>query len=337
MSAANHLRALQALELAVRGGSLKRAAEQLSITPAAVGQRIRALEDYLGLELLVRGRSGIQPTAQLRKAIEHLSSAFQHLDAVSSILDFQRVDEVHVVADTDWEQLWLRPRLPAFKRENPNILLCINGIGDVPMRLGQEDCRVWFGAPAPDANSAVLFADYLVPISSPENAARVARQPKQATLEGFPLLHLSKYAADPAAIDWPRWVERHGFRKVGADRGLRYRQLAHALEAVTSNAGLLLGGIALILDHLERGEITAVFPPQKGSWTQHAYQVSFRKHAARRSASQVFRAWLLQESAGTSRTLAAFAAGRRLRTAKPQREERPLGRADLPGQRRSLR
>lgn len=321
MSATNHLRALQALEFAVRGGSLKRAAEQLSITPAAVGQRIRALEDYLGLELLVRGRSGIQPTPELRRAIEHLSSAFQHLDAVSSILDFQRVDEVHVVADTDWEQLWLRPRLPAFKRENPNILLCINGVGDVPLRLGQEDCRVWFGEPDPDPNSAVLFADYLVPISSPENAARVARLPKQAPLEGFPLLHLSKYAADPTAIDWPRWVERHGFRKVAPDRGLRYRQLVHALEAVTSNAGLVLGGVALILDHLDRGEVTAFFSPQKGSWTQHAYQVSFRRHAVRRSASQVFRAWLLQESAGTRERLAAFAAGRRRRR-RPERRGR---------------
>jgi len=317
MTATNHLRALQALELAVRGGSLKLAAERLAITPAAVGQRIRALEDHLGLELLVRGRSGIQPTPQLRKAIEHLTSAFHHLEAVSSILDFQRVAEVHVVADTDWEQLWLRPRLAAFKRENPNVLLCINGVGDVPVRLGQEDCRVWFGEPDPGSDR--LFGDYLVPVASPENAERIARQPEGAALEGFPLLHLGKYAADATAIDWPRWVGRHGYRKVGADRGLRYALLVHALEAVSSNAGQLLCGVALLLDHLGRGELVAPFAPSKGSWTQHGYHVSFRRHAARRSASQVFRAWLLQEAAATARKLDAFAAGgrRRARKARP--------------------
>ena len=68
MAAVNHLRALQALELAIRKGSLKAAAVELSITPAALGQRIRALEDYLGFDLLVRGRSGIRPTKELEAA-----------------------------------------------------------------------------------------------------------------------------------------------------------------------------------------------------------------------------------------------------------------------------
>ena len=57
MTMPSHLKSLQAIELALRSGSLAKAAEALSITPAAVGQRIKALEDYLGLELVVRGRS----------------------------------------------------------------------------------------------------------------------------------------------------------------------------------------------------------------------------------------------------------------------------------------
>ena len=71
-----HLKSLQALELAVRTGSLKAGAEQLGITPAAIGQRIKALEDYLGLDLLARGRSGIRPTRELSAALAHISAAF---------------------------------------------------------------------------------------------------------------------------------------------------------------------------------------------------------------------------------------------------------------------
>ena len=56
MAVTTHLKSLQALELAVRTGSFKAAAETLGITPAAIGQRIRSLEDYLGTDLLVRGR-----------------------------------------------------------------------------------------------------------------------------------------------------------------------------------------------------------------------------------------------------------------------------------------
>jgi LysR family glycine cleavage system transcriptional activator len=51
MSAATHLKSLQALEMAIRVGSLKGAANHLGITPAAVGQRIRSLENYLGVDL----------------------------------------------------------------------------------------------------------------------------------------------------------------------------------------------------------------------------------------------------------------------------------------------
>ena len=56
MVAPSHLKSLQALELSVRHASFTLAADELGITPAAVGQRVKVLEDYLGIELLVRGR-----------------------------------------------------------------------------------------------------------------------------------------------------------------------------------------------------------------------------------------------------------------------------------------
>jgi hypothetical protein len=49
MGPPSHLKSLQALELAVRTGSFAAAADILAITPAAVGQRVKALEDYLGM------------------------------------------------------------------------------------------------------------------------------------------------------------------------------------------------------------------------------------------------------------------------------------------------
>ncbi|MEJ2323040.1 MAG: LysR family transcriptional regulator [Gammaproteobacteria bacterium] len=144
MTVITHLRALQAIELALRKGSMKAAAEELSISPAAVGQRIRSLEDYLGFDLLVRGRSGLRPTAELEATLAHLNAAFRELETVYRLLDFQRVHEVHIAADSDWAELWLRPRLEDFRRNNPNTLLCINGTGDIPVRRSsQHGARPW--------------------------------------------------------------------------------------------------------------------------------------------------------------------------------------------------
>src|SRR4029077_3145735 len=107
--ALSHLKALQALELALRLGSLQAAGSALWITPAAVGQRIKTLEDYLGVDLVVRGRSGLRPAPALSKALPHLSRAFVELAGAAEALEFQRVNEIQIAADTDWAELWLKP------------------------------------------------------------------------------------------------------------------------------------------------------------------------------------------------------------------------------------
>lgn len=308
MPPTTHLRSLQALELALRTGSLKAAAERLRITPAAVGQRIRTLEDWLGLDLLVRGRSGIHPTAELRKALEPLARAFNDLDKVTELLDFQRVDEVHVVADPDFESLWLRPRLPGFRRDHPNVLLCINGIGDVPLRLGQADCRIWLGPLEVGEDTDRLFADYLLPVISPMNAARIGKMPRRTRLDGFPLLHLAAPAGEPAPIDWPRWLEEHGGRTQPAGRGMLYTRLTHAAEAAVANAGALLCGIVLMLDEIEAGRLVFPFPVTQGSWREGGYQADFRRDSARRAAVRQFRSWLASEAAATEARLKATVA-----------------------------
>src|SRR6056297_2023213 len=139
MPRTTHLNSLQALELSIREGSLQAAAERLGITPAAVGQRIRALEQFLDTDLLLRGRSGLRPTAALEASLDDLHAAFAALDRVADGLDFQRAAEIHIVADPDWSDLWLTPRLERFRADHPNIRFNVNGEGDVPMRLGAAD------------------------------------------------------------------------------------------------------------------------------------------------------------------------------------------------------
>ncbi|MGH8819565.1 MAG: helix-turn-helix domain-containing protein, partial [Achromobacter pestifer] len=58
MSAVMPLLALRAFAEAGRLGSLKAAAERMGVTPGAVSQQIRLLEDRLGMPLFVRERYG---------------------------------------------------------------------------------------------------------------------------------------------------------------------------------------------------------------------------------------------------------------------------------------
>ena len=296
-----HLRSLQAIEVAIRAGSLKAAASHLGITSAAVGQRIRTLEDYLGTDLLVRGRSGLHPTPELAAALIDLQTAFEALERVSATLDFQRVSEIHMVADPDWSELWLAPRLPAFREDHPNILFCINGAGDVPMRMGAPDIRVEYGGPE---KGEPLYSDYLVPVCSPDNLRRIADYDTEHEMEGMPLLHLEEHRS---AIDKPgfgTWFETFGTRRTGGDRGQYYKRAEMALEAVRQDVGFLVCGISLIERDLKRGSLVLPYPAEKGLAAPHPFRVWQSQQSQHRPQFQRFMEWLKQEAAATEELIA---------------------------------
>ncbi len=307
MVAPSHLKAFQALEAALRAGSLKNAAEELAITPAAIGQRIKALEDYLGIDLLARGRSGLAPTPALLGAMAHLRAAFRELETAADLLDLQRGHDIHIAAAPDFADLWLLPRLAQFRAAHPNIRFCVNGEGEAPLRLGAADCEIGFAAPAEDPDMVPLFRDFVLPIGSPENVRRIAALGRRDRLEGFPLLHLDFYKDDPLVPDWTGWIAANRLRRDAPERGIRFRRIAPIVEAVRADAGLALCGVALIAGMVDDGRLSLPFPVATGSWSAGLFQARFRGNALLRPQMARFRAWLLREADLTRAWLDAYA------------------------------
>lgn len=292
-----HLKSLQALQLALRCGSLRGAAQLLAITPAAVGQRVKALEDYLGVELIVRGRTGLLPTAALLHARERLDAAFRELEAVADILDMQRGHEIHIAAAPDFAEMWLQPRLDQFRAMHPNIRFCINGEGEAALRIAPVDCEISFGPRRPSGGGELLlFPDFVVPIASPEISQRLLRLARRERLEGFPLLHLDFYKDDPAIPNWSAWIKPRRLKRTAPERGIRFQRTSRALEAVLASAGLTLCGLALISRSIEEQRVSMPFPVSTGSWTSHAFQARIRTDALVRPQVRQFRQWLIDES-----------------------------------------
>lgn len=301
MTVTTHLKSLQALELAVREGSLKETSKRLGITPAAVGQRIRSLEDYLGTDLLMRGRSGLQPTSVLNQAIADLRVAFEALERVTETLDFQRVSEIHIVADPDWAELWLLPRLPLFRKEHPNLLFCINGSGDVPVRLGSPDLRI----ECSDADAEALYHDLLVPVTGTDNTRRIADFDRVFQMEGMPLLHLSAQLENEDQPGWVDWFEKYGHRKSGPDRGVNYPNARIALDAVKQNVGFLVCHLSLVLNDLEQGTVVHPFPLSQHLAAAHPYRLALRRDVINRAPVLRFTEWLRAKSRETQASIDA--------------------------------
>ncbi len=116
------LNALRVFDAAARHLSFTRAADELAVTPAAVGQQIRALEDLLGVVLFRRTSKGLELTDEASAGLEPLRSGFLHFeDAVQAIQAGQSSHVYTIAAPRDFFAAWLAPRLAAFRQENPQV------------------------------------------------------------------------------------------------------------------------------------------------------------------------------------------------------------------------
>jgi LysR family glycine cleavage system transcriptional activator len=116
------LNALRVFDAAARHLSFTRAADELAVTPAAVGQQIRALEDLLGVVLFRRTSKGLELTEEASAGLEPLRTGFLHLeDAVQAMQAGQASHVFTIAAPRDFFATWLAPRLAEFRKDNPDV------------------------------------------------------------------------------------------------------------------------------------------------------------------------------------------------------------------------
>ena len=116
------LNALRVFDAAARHLSFTRAADELAVTPAAVGQQIRALEDALGVVLFRRTSKGLELTDEAMAGLDPLREGFLHFeDAVRAMQAGQASHHFTIAAPRDLFAAWLSPRLAAFRADHPEV------------------------------------------------------------------------------------------------------------------------------------------------------------------------------------------------------------------------
>lgn len=115
--------ALNALAAVVREGSFERAARALHVTPSAVSQRVRLLEERVGCALVVRGQPCL-PTDTGRRMCQHMDRVrlLEHelTDALPALAPEggARVS-LPVAVNADSLATWFAPALAAFAAQAP--------------------------------------------------------------------------------------------------------------------------------------------------------------------------------------------------------------------------
>ncbi|GLV25704.1 LysR family transcriptional regulator [Sphingobium sp. Cam5-1] len=116
------LNGLRVLDAAARHLSFTRAADELAVTPAAVGQQIRALEDLLGVVLFRRTPKGLELTPETEAGLEALRAGFLEFEeAVRAMQAGQSSSSLTIAAPRDVTAKWLQPRLASYAASQPDL------------------------------------------------------------------------------------------------------------------------------------------------------------------------------------------------------------------------
>ncbi len=120
------LNALRVYDAAARHLSFTRAADELAVTPAAVGQQIRALEDHLGVVLFRRTSKGLELTPEGDAGLDALREGFLRFEeSVQAMQAGQASDRYTIAAPREFYAEWLAPRLAEFQAGTPGVLYSI--------------------------------------------------------------------------------------------------------------------------------------------------------------------------------------------------------------------
>ena len=116
------LNGLRVFDAAARHLSFTRAADELAVTPAAVGQQVRALEDVLGTVLFRRTPKGLELTPEGERGLNALRAGFlQFEDSVRAMQQGQSSHRLTIAAPRDFSRYWLLPRLAEYARNDGDL------------------------------------------------------------------------------------------------------------------------------------------------------------------------------------------------------------------------
>lgn len=299
-----HLNALRALEAALRKGSFSAAAEELGVTPAAVGQQVRTLEEYLGIELFHRSKGGTKSTRVAQRVETRLTASFSTLaDVLTQLRAVRPERQISVTFPSSFAENWLTHYISEFYRNHSSVDLRLDASNRMVDLLTEEfDFALRYSRPAGKGFAeVVLFGDYVLPVCSPEFALRYELTPEKRSLKGVPLVHLGKRTPDPEWADWQAWGTAFGFAAEPLRQGVQYMQLSSGLQAALSGQGLVLCGVTEAFVSIREGRLVMPFGSTLRCPTGYKYRLVWLLDRELSELQLSFKDWLLDTVAEFSR------------------------------------
>lgn len=269
------LNAVRAFEAASRHSSFQSAADELAVTPGAVAQQIKSLEQWLGMPLFRRLPSkGVALTAAGQRYAATVSQLLDGLaDATARLVGQDNAHILTVSTIPSFASQWLIPRLGAFRQAHPGLdvrVIASNGLTDFTRE--EVDIVVRYGrGHYPGLWSTLLLHETFFPVCSPALLTHPEHPLRSVQdLKHHVLLHEEVEPLFSASPDWERWLAIAGATGIDARRGPRFTHTYLALQAAAAGQGVALVTSVLIGNDLATGRLIRPFGPEvPGPYNYH--------------------------------------------------------------------
>ncbi|HEY5994187.1 MAG TPA: transcriptional regulator GcvA [Gallionellaceae bacterium] len=287
------LNALRFFEAAARHRSFARASEELHVTPAAVSQQIKLLEDHLGVVLFKRGKS-LALSESAGVVLPLVSEAFDQLErAMLKIRAGNSTGPLIISTPPAFAARWLIPRMDDFHALHPDIEVHMLATRrPVDFSVEDVDMAIRFGSGThPGLEAKQLMPETIVAVAAPAVAASIKNS---ADLARANLIEDDWHIMRGAFPDW-----RNLFATLGVDEGpsriRRFSDTELAIQAATAGLGITLAWHSLVAADLEAGRLVRVL--SHAVPTDLGYHLVIPKNRATLAKVAAFRAWLLEQAA----------------------------------------
>jgi LysR family glycine cleavage system transcriptional activator len=290
------LNPLRAFEAAGRLKSIRKAAEELSVTAGAVSRQVQILENYLGIPLFRREARSAILTAAGEQYLAEISRHLEGIGAATVKLTGERGRSRQVLkvrAYVTFAMKWLIPRLSSFHDANPATEVRISAsLEAVDFEHEDVDCAVRLGdGNWPQCEVDRLVSNELIPVCSPDYR-REAKLKNPSDLARCTLLHS---LARPD--DWMHWITAAGLAGIDPFAGLKYQSSVMVYQAAIEGQGVAVAQKFLVEDDMRRRRLLQPFPIvcDRGDFT---YYLIYPKNRLRNPSFRTFREWLVGHTEG---------------------------------------
>lgn len=287
-------KAVQAFEAAARLSSFALAAEELFVTPSAISQQIKLLEEKFEVRLFHRVHRAVVLTDAGRRFAEEVSAAFLRIENATKELGRTAKSDILTVHSTpSFATQWLMPRLARFSALYPDIDVRLNASYPAAVDLlkgaADIDIRYGMGKLLPAGTMVFPFPpETIVPLCSPSLAdgPNPIRSPED--LRQHTLIH-----SEVCFISWQDWMRHHRKVKLDISRGPRFDRSFMAISAAVDGIGVCLESLLLVQRELETGRLVAPLGLE-GPQVQ-GYTFNILKSQAELPKIRNFQDWLFEE------------------------------------------